>query len=334
MYSIAKLSPKERNLLFSKFALERGINISIVEKDFWVTLMLDYLFHKSSYRDFFIFKGGTSLSKCFNIINRFSEDIDLILKWNILTDDDPNKVRSKNQQDKYNKNINIKAQEFIRDKLKPEMVKDFRAILGLEPDIYIEEDEPQVLNFNYPRIRSNSMSGLLHSIRLEIGPLAALSPTKDVEISPMIARLQVPNLNIPSTIIKTVSPERTFWEKVLILNQEAHRSDEKDVPARYSRHYYDVYKISLTKYKEKAYKDIDLLNNIREFKKKFYPSSWAGYDLAKPGTFQLIPSKKHINELTKDYLSMQEMINDKTHINFKELLENIKSIEEEINNLK
>lgn len=50
------------------------------------------------------------------------------------------------------------------------MVKDFRAILGLEPDIYIEEDEPQVLNFNYPRIRSNSMSGLLHSIRLEIGP--------------------------------------------------------------------------------------------------------------------------------------------------------------------
>lgn len=210
MYSIAKLSPKERNLLFSKFALERGINISIVEKDFWVTLMLDYLFHKSSYRDFFIFKGGTSLSKCFNIINRFSEDIDLILKWNILTDDDPNKVRSKNQQDKYNKNINIKAQEFIRDKLKPEMVKDFRAILGLEPDIYIEEDEPQVLNFNYPRIRSNSMSGLLHSIRLEIGPLAALSPTEDVEISPMIARLQVPNLNIPSIIIKTVSPESTF----------------------------------------------------------------------------------------------------------------------------
>lgn len=54
------------------------------------------------------------------------------------------------------------------------------------------------------------MSGLLHSIRLEIGPLAALSPTEDVEISPMIARLQVPNLNIPSTIIKTVSPERTF----------------------------------------------------------------------------------------------------------------------------
>jgi hypothetical protein len=116
------------------------------------------------------------------------------------------------------------------------------------------------------------MSGLLHSIRLEIGPLAALSPTEDVEISPMIARLQVPNLNIPSTIIKTVSPERTFWEKILILNQEAHRSDEKDVPARYSRHYYDVYKISLTKYKEKAYKDIDLLNNVREFKKKFYPS--------------------------------------------------------------
>lgn len=100
-----------------------------------VTLVLDYLFHICKYKDYFIFKGGTSLSKCFNLINRFSEDIDLILKWDILTNDDPDKERTKNQQDIYNKRINMLAANFIRDKLKPIIEEDFEKILGKRIDI-------------------------------------------------------------------------------------------------------------------------------------------------------------------------------------------------------
>ena len=121
MYKVAKLSSKNRNALFLKYANEYGCNVAIVEKDFWVTLMLDYLFHKSLFKDYFIFKGGTSLSKCFNIINRFSEDIDLIIKWNLLTDENPNNARSKTQQEKYNKKINNLASDFISMK---EMIND------------------------------------------------------------------------------------------------------------------------------------------------------------------------------------------------------------------
>ena len=106
MYNIANLSNKDRNALFSKYENDFGINKAIVEKDFWVTFLLDYLFHKSKFKDYFIFKGGTSLSKCFNLISRFSEDIDLILKWNYLTDDDPKKERSNTKQLKYNEEIN------------------------------------------------------------------------------------------------------------------------------------------------------------------------------------------------------------------------------------
>ena len=116
MYDVARLDDETRDKIFSKYVYEYGNNKAIVEKDFWVTLVLDYLFNKCEFKNFFVFKGGTSLSKCFNLINRFSEDIDLILKWNLLTDDNPDKQRSKTKQDIYNKNINNLAAKFILKK--------------------------------------------------------------------------------------------------------------------------------------------------------------------------------------------------------------------------
>lgn len=280
-----------------------------------------------------IFKGGTSLSKCFNIINRFSEDIDLILRWDILTIDDPNNQRSKNQQDIYNKNINRLAQDFISDKLKPLMEKDFEKLLGKHVEITVDSNEPQVLNFIYPRLYEDIDAGILKYVRLEIGPLAALTPTEDVEISPLISSLNLKIFENVNTIIKTVSPERTFWEKVLILNQESHRPMDKKMLPRYSRHYYDVYKISLSKYKEKAYSNLELLTKVREFKKKFYPVSCAKSDTAIPGQFTLVPNDERLKELKEDFNNMKEMLNDNT-ISFNQLIEEIKRIENEINNLK
>jgi predicted nucleotidyltransferase component of viral defense system len=333
MYNIAKLSNNDRDIVFTKYAFENSVSKAIVEKDFWVTLILDYLFHRCKYKDYFIFKGGTSLSKCFNIIERFSEDIDLILRWDLLTDDNPNKERSNRQQDIYNKNINKLAADFIKEKLMPEMIYDFNNLLGQKAEFQIDENEQQVLNFNYPRLY-NDDAGILKFVRLEIGPLAALTPTEDVTISPLISKLNLKLMNKNETIIKTVSPERTFWEKILILNQESHRPLDKKMPTRYSRHYYDVYKISLTKYKDKAYSNLELLEQVREFKKKFYPVGWAKYDLAKPGLFTLVPSEERIKELRVDFSNMKEMINDNLINSFDDLLFYIKQIEREINNLK
>lgn len=333
MYNIARLSNNDRDIVFKKYSFEYSISEAIVEKDFWVTLILDYLFHKCKYKDYFIFKGGTSLSKCFNIIERFSEDIDLILRWDLLTDDDPNKERSNRQQDIYNKNINLLAANFIKEKLLPEITKDFNGFLGQKADFQIDANDQQVLNFYYPRLY-NDDAGILKYVRLEIGPLAALTPTEDVTISPLISKLNLKIMNNNETIIKTVSPERTFWEKILILNQEAHRPVDRKMPSRYSRHYYDVYRISLTKYKNIAYNNLELLTQVREFKKKFYPVGWAQYDLAKPGLFTLVPSEERIKELRVDFSNMKEMINDDSINSFDDLLIYIKQLENEINNLK
>ena len=84
MYSIARLPEDERRILFRNTAQKMGLNEAIIEKDFWVCLTLDYLFHRCKWKDIFTFKGGTSLSKCYNLITRFSEDIDLILDWRLL----------------------------------------------------------------------------------------------------------------------------------------------------------------------------------------------------------------------------------------------------------
>lgn len=333
MYNVARLLDNDRDVIFTSYAFQYGYNKAIVEKDFWVTLVLDYLFHKCIYKNYFIFKGGTSLSKCFNIIHRFSEDIDIILKWDILTDDDPDAYRSKAQQDKYNKNINKLAEDFIVSKLKPVMERDFENILGRKVDIFVDSQEPQVLNFAYPRLYDDNDSGILKYVRLEIGPLAALTPIEDVTIRPLIESLNLKIYQNMETVITTVSPERTFWEKVLILNQEAHRPMEKKMLPRYSRHYYDVYKISLSSYKEKAYSNVDLLTKVREFKKKFYPVSWAKYDTAVPGQFILVPNKERLKELKIDFDNMKEMINDNS-ISFDQLMSEIKRIEDEINNLK
>lgn len=332
MYNIANLSNKDRNALFSKYENDFGINKAIVEKDFLVTFLLDYLFHKSKFKDYFIFKGGTSLSKCFNLISRFSEDIDLILKWNYLTDDDPNNERSNTKQLKYNEEISRLAQEFLKNEFVPTLSNELKELINDDFKLEINPLEPQTVNFSYTRLFNASDAGILQYIKLEIGPLAALTPTEIATISPLIKDLNLPLLTYDSTSIETVSVIRTFWEKVTRLHQEAHRPETTQMPSRYSRHYYDIYCIGHSKYKDLALADLKLLKTVASFKKKFYPRNWAKYDEAYPTTLKLLPPKYRYKALEDDYISMQEMIY-KGAPTFSEIMNYIKQLENEINSL-
>jgi len=298
MYGIAKLDAKERQSLFHNTAVKMHLNDAIIEKDFWVCLVLDYLFYRCPYKNAFTFKGGTSLSKAWHIIERFSEDIDLILDWRVLgyAVEEPWKARSNKQQDLFNKEANVRAERFIRDKLAPALQNDFTGILGRGADITVDADEPQAINFNYPHIFESS--SILPAIRLEIGPLAAW----------------------------------TFWEKATILHHEAHRPKTSVMPARYSRHYYDLYRLANSAVKEKAFSDLILLQKVVDFKKKFYPRGWAKYDDAKPGTFCLMPPVHSLKIIKSDYEKMSEMIYGPSP-DFDSLMHSIKQLEDEINAL-
>lgn len=330
MYNFAKMTDEDRDFVFNTVAIKKGIHKALVEKDFWICLVLDYLFSKSRYRDNITFKGGTSLSKGFNIIDRFSEDIDIILDWRLLgvRDNEPLAERSNTQQDKYNKALNGKAATFIETELLPDIKVGLSDILGFDVDIRVDEKDNQVLNFFYPKMYQ--AGALLQFIRLEIGPLAAWTPSLTIEIMPYIAE-EMPNIfEQKSTRALTVSPERTFWEKATILHREANRPMGKQMPLRYSRHFYDLYRFTKTEYAKKAIVNRTLLNKVVIFKKKFYKDSWADYDACLCGNFKLVPPDFRITELEKDYKNMREMLYG-TVPYFDDIIIGLQELEQKIN---
>ena len=307
MKNVANLSRSEREELFLVSAREKSLPTAVVEKDFWVCWTLDYLFHDSSWKDHLAFKGGTSLSKCFDLIHRFSEDIDLILDWRVVGcgKDEPWADRSKNQQDKFNKAVNARTEVFLAEKLVPKLEADFRTLLNDDFQINIDSTDPQTVCFAYPRLFSEG--AILPIIRLEIGALAAWTPTQEATVTPFAAEQYPQVFECPSTSLRTVAPERTFWEKVTILHKEAFRTNGK-FPPRYSRHYYDLWCMAQSPVKGAAFQDLDLLRQVVAFKDRFYPAPSAHYELAKPGTMRLMPPDDCVTALKTDYVHMKNMI--------------------------
>ena len=332
MYSIAKLSEQDKRILFRNTAQKTGLNEAIVEKDFWVCIMLDYLFHRSQWKDAFTFKGGTSLSKCYGLINRFSEDIDLILDWRVLGYgiNEPWEARSNTKQDHFNKEANARAERWLAEILLPTLRTDWADILGTAPDFFIEFNDPQTICFRYPCIYQTD--SILQILRLEIGALAAWTPAVEKSVRPYAAEHYPKAFEQAETTILTAAAERTFWEKVTILHHEANRPAQLAMPMRYSRHYYDLFCIAHSANKQAAFDDLALLQKVVEFKMKFYPRSWAQYEAAKPGSLRLCPPIERFDALRKDYEVMQGMMFGASP-SFQELMDYIKQLENELNNL-
>ncbi len=331
MINIAKLNRADRTVLFSNTAGKMGLNPIIVEKDYWVCYTLDYLFYRSKYKNAFIFKGGTSLSKAYNIIKRFSEDIDLILNWNLLTEsDNPWDDRSKNQQDKFNKDLNNKAATFINNQLLQTMINDLSNEIKESIELCIDVNDPLTILFKYPAIYNDTY--IKPEIKLEIGPLAEWTPNHKVEITPYVANYYGNVFDYTKTIISTIDVERTFWEKITILHKIANRDITKPFPRRYARHYYDVYNMSISEIKSSALKNKELLVKDIEFKMKFYYSKNSNYETCKIGSIRLIPQIEDINNIREDYERMKGMIFGEIP-SFEEIIEVIKKLENEINSI-
>ena len=331
MRNIALLPKEEREILFINTSRKMHITEAIVEKDFWVCFTLDYLFHESKWRDCLAFKGGTSLSKAYNLIERFSEDIDLILDWRVLgyKKNEPLEIPSNTKREHFIKDSKERLFYFLANDFTPIFCMDMNRILNEPVKIYVDPNDSGIVNFEYPS--SFTDESILRIIRLEIGALAAWTPVNEINISPYINDYYPEVLEKGSTSILTTTAERTFWEKATILHQEAYRPDNSNIPVRYSRHYYDLYCMFKKGVLERAKDDGQLLEKVAEFKRLFYPRGWAHYELARIGTIKLFPAEHSISELRKDYEKMSKMIYG-DYPSFDELLEQIVKIEHIINN--
>jgi hypothetical protein len=332
MDKLARFPAQDRQDIFSEVAAQLGIRPTIIEKDFWVCLVLKLLFEKSNFKESLVFKGGTSLSKVYGLIERFSEDIDLVLDWNLIgfgkgLKDPLQNFDSKSKQDKFSKELNQRGVDFIARTLCPQLDELVRKQeIGLSA--VMDENDRNAVNIRYPAAFSEAY--IRPEVRLEIGPLASWVPSEWHTIHPYAYDVVPKVFENPTCKVLAIAAERTFWEKATILHQEAHRPGE--IPSRHSRHYYDLYKVARSPLRKAALSELKLLEHVVEFKQRFYPSNWARYDLAVPGTLKLIPAQPQLASLERDYQAMQTMLFG-TPPDFNSIVEDLRKLETEINSL-
>ena len=230
MRNVARLPDSDRGELFRNTADKMGLNDAIVEKDFWACFTLDHLFHRCPWKDAITFKGGTSLSKAFNLISRFSEDIDLILDWRVLGygKDEPWEKRSNTKQDAFNKEANTRAEVFLAEQFCPTVQAEFSRELGCEANIYIDEKDKQTVIFAYPHLFTNPAT--LQVIRLEIGALAGcLDACKNCADRALCSNLLSKSFFTKGYGNSDRCVGADFWEKATILHHQANRPEGSEI---------------------------------------------------------------------------------------------------------
>ena len=336
MNGIARLPVADREILFAAAAERRGIAPVIIEKDFWVCWMLKQLFSIPSFQKHLVFKGGTTLSKVFGVIERFSEDIDLIVDWEMLGFMDArsphNPALSITKRNALLAEMLEECKRYIAGEFMTTLRKHIEEVIGGSRgwELAVEAADGHVVNFKYPAAFG---SGYLRpEIRLEMGTHGEFIPRAEYAIRPYAANEFPKNFTEPDCTVTAITAERTFWEKVTILHREAFRAAGNPFPERMSRHYYDTAMLARSAHKARALADLELLTRVVEHKKRFYPQAWARYDLAKPGTMRLVPVEPYQPKLEADYRAMREMIFGE-YPSFAEIVEILAQLEVEINGL-
>jgi hypothetical protein len=157
------ITAEDRRDMFIITADRMHLSEGIIEKDYWVCFVLDYLFNDSPWKDSLAFKGGTSLSKCYKIINRFSEDIDLVLDWRLLgfKSMEPYNNRSQTQQKRLKNDIINKSNNFLKSVIKPRFESDFQELINESFKFYMDGND--TLCFSYPKLFDDST--ILNSLK-------------------------------------------------------------------------------------------------------------------------------------------------------------------------
>ncbi len=311
MKEIHLLSHEERGPFFELAAYESQKSFAIIEKDYWVVWALERLFSLPQLKNHLTFKGGTSLSKIFGVIERFSEDIDVSIEREFLGFDDsknPETLPSRKKQQAMLDDLSQACSRYIQDKLLNDLTEAIRTKLKNNEGwkVVIDEDDSQTLLFHYPSI--SPKDGYIRPIvKIEMGARSEHWPVSEHPIQSYAKITLKEKIKEPEVIVRVLDAERTFWEKATILHQYAHLPESKELPSRLSRHWYDFFKLLNSPIKEKALKKVELLERVANHKKVYFSSGWANYDLAKKGSLKLAPLDRVLADLKKDYELMNPM---------------------------
>jgi len=309
-------SARDQAAIIREVAARRGISAVMVEKDFWVSWTLAVLFAHPEFGEQLVFKGGTSLSKVFGVIRRFSEDIDLSVSPEFVGINEKwlEEAESRNKRTERMKELEAACIETVRQRFAPELERiaeeSFGKAVGGKAWMEFQVDEDThspVMLFHYPSNEPTGFEYLRRSVKMEFGSLTDQRPAGKHPIRPWVAE-EFPDLLADFNCeLVALELERTFWEKATILHAEYHRDAARPIRDRFSRHYSDTAAMAPRAEIDPVLANNELRQQVADWKSRFFPSSWARYDLAKPGTFRLAPPEFRIDELDKDYRAMRPM---------------------------
>lgn len=326
-----QLSDTTKLSIYTETGRRIGLPAMAIEKDWWVVHTLALVFSMEC-APALIFKGGTSLSKGWNLIQRFSEDIDLALDREYL-----GFAGDLNRQEI--KRLRKASYAFMTEKFIRELTGKFAAAGFTNVDVRYthtgqSDQDPIIIEIYYPKL-TEAESYLRPGVLLEVGCRSLREPTTQRTFKTWVAEgFSDRPFADKSVTLPIVNPERTFLEKIFLLHEEFQKPSQKIRVDRLSRHLYDIEKLSRSEFAEIAFANADLYKTIVDHRKMFTALADVNYDNHSPDKILFVPPKDLLPAWQADYKQMQENMIFGEVSNFEVLIETLTALQTKINNLK
>ena len=314
-------------MVLTQAANKTGLPVQAVEKDLWVTVVLQMVF-ALPVANHLVFKGGTSLSKVWKVIRRFSEDIDLAIDpsiWGFEGD------LTKKQIKRLRKASSI----FVRDELCLSL-KGVVSETGMEKWLQVEADpdgegdgtypEPRMIHVRYKSLFNENLPYLHSEVKLEVGARSLLEPTAKAAVTSVIEDVLPISTTIKQVMIPTALAEKTFLEKAFLLHELFSAQSSREAN-RKSRHLYDLAQIMNTDIASRAIADDNLWNTIHHHRELFTSMSGVDYTPDIRKRIRLLPPDDVIDDWRSDYKDMQSSMIYGEKPTFTELMKKMRELE-------
>lgn len=326
------LTPERRREIINQVNIRTGISVKAIEKDWWVTLALKAVFN-TPWAEHIVFKGGTSLSKAWGLIERFSEDIDLAIDRSVLGFGE---ITSGTQVKKLRRD----SAKFIVDEFTPALNQSLLD-LGADPNMFTlsvrptdqPDIDPQILELHY-RPDFDRVEYLPDRVLIEIGARSLREPCSPREIVSLITK-EYPNASFAEApfMVETVDPRRTFLEKVFLLHEMFQQPEDKWKHDRLSRHLYDIHRTIGTAHEAEALADGDLYHGIIEHRRLITPVRGVDYGNHIPSRISFIPPDHVLQHWREDYASMRLNMIYGTPPEFDQMIQDLTDLQQRIRGL-
>jgi glutathione S-transferase len=325
------MTEDRRRLACEQAHARLGLSPVSIEKDFWVCFTLQELFGLKDWGSRLTFKGGTSLSKCWQLIQRFSEDIDVVIDRSSLG------FGGATLGSKRLKRLRETCRRAVQTELLPTIEKRFRARLpgGLGWELLLakpdEDPDQQTILFKYPSAFQGDHGYVRPVVKIELGARSESEPVESPSITAYLAEVFPELLPGSSFSLRALSPLRTFWEKAMLLHEERLRPPGRPLRFGLSRHYYDLWCLITKGIATRAAAETRLFDRVALHRQRFFRQSWVNYATLQIGSLRVLPSTHQAAAWRRDYQAMRAEMFFESAPDFETVLAVVRTFEEEFN---